>query len=146
MPPLRERKSDIPYFANHFLKRFSQIYNKPIIGFDELAISVLTEYHWPGNIRELQNLVHYAVVAATKKRISIDDLITIKPQLSEIAQKINIEKINRKTLSKEEVIEALKNTKGNVSHAAQQLGIHRRQLQRLIKRYEIDRAQFKELL
>ncbi|MEO0119331.1 MAG: sigma 54-interacting transcriptional regulator [candidate division WOR-3 bacterium] len=146
LPPLRERKSDIPYFANHFLKRFSQIYNKPIIGFDELAISVLTEYHWPGNIRELQNLVHYAVVAATKKRISIDDLITIKPQLSEIAQKINIEKINRKTLSKEEVIEALKNTKGNVSHAAQQLGIHRRQLQRLIKRYEIDRAQFKELL
>ncbi|MEO0130708.1 MAG: sigma 54-interacting transcriptional regulator [candidate division WOR-3 bacterium] len=146
LPPLRERKSDIPHFANHFLKRFSQIYNKPIVGFDETAISVLTEYPWPGNIRELQNLVHYAVVAATKKRISIDDLITIKPQLSEIVEKINIEKTNKKTLSKEEVMEALKNTKGNVSHAAQQLGIHRRQLQRLIKRHGIDRTQFKELI
>ncbi len=146
LPPLRERKSDIPHFANHFLKRFSQIYNKQIIGFEDLAISVLMEYPWPGNIRELQNLVHYAVVAATKKRISVDDLITIKPQLSEILQKINIEKINRKTLSKEEIIEVLKNTKGNVTHAAQQLGIHRRQLQRLIKRYEINRAQFKESL
>ncbi|MEO0090976.1 MAG: sigma 54-interacting transcriptional regulator [candidate division WOR-3 bacterium] len=145
LPPLRERKSDIPYFANHFLKRFSQIYNKSIIGFDDSAMAVLLEYHWPGNIRELQNLIHYAVVATTKKKISIDDLIKIKPQFSEIAQKITVEKVSKKTLSKEEITEALKNTKGNVSHAAQQLGIHRRQLQRLIKRYNIDRAQFKEL-
>ncbi|MDW8114293.1 MAG: sigma 54-interacting transcriptional regulator [candidate division WOR-3 bacterium] len=146
LPPLRERKGDIPYFANHFLKRFSQIYNKSIIGFDELAMAVLMEYPWPGNIRELQNLIHYAVVASTKKRISIDDLIKIKPQFSEIAQKITTEKTSKKTLSKEEIIEVLKSTKGNVSHAAQQLGIHRRQLQRLIKRYNIDRTQFKEII
>ena len=144
LPPLRERKSDIPYFINHFLKRFSQMYNKPVLGLEEPAMAVLMEYPWPGNIRELQNLIHYAVVATTRRRISLDELVVIKPQLSEYAEKITVEKTSKKTISKEEVIEALKNTKGNISHAAQNLGIHRRQLQRLIKRYNIDKAQFKE--
>jgi two-component system response regulator GlrR len=102
------------------------------------------EYPWPGNIRELQNLIHYAIVATTRKRISLDELLVIKPQLREYAEKITIEKTSKKTISKEEVIESLKNTKGNISHAAQNLGIHRRQLQRLIKRYNIDKTQFKE--
>jgi Nif-specific regulatory protein len=144
LPPLRERKSDIPYFINHFLKRFSQMYNKPVLGLEEQAMAVLMEYPWPGNIRELQNLIHYAIVATTRKRISLDELLVIKPQLREYAEKITIEKTSKKTISKEEVIESLKNTKGNISHAAQNLGIHRRQLQRLIKRYNIDKTQFKE--
>ena len=56
IPPLRERKEDIPLLANHFLNKFNIAFNKRIPGFGEKAIDVLSRYHWPGNIRELENL------------------------------------------------------------------------------------------
>src|SRR4030066_812336 len=73
IPPLRERKEDIPLLAKHFLDKFNMAFNKRIPGFTEKSLAVLSRYHWPGNIRELENLIERIVVLATE-----DELIDIR--------------------------------------------------------------------
>ena len=73
IPPLRDRKEDIPLLVNHFLNKFNAAFNKKIPGFTEKAVDVLSRYHWPGNIRELENLVERIVVLSTG-----DGLIDLK--------------------------------------------------------------------
>lgn len=139
VPPLRERKSDIMLLAGYFLKRYSKQLNKPILGFEDDIPQVLTEYSWPGNVRELQNVIERAVIMTQKRKISIENL---GPKFESIAKTLKTEKGQKKTLEKEEVIEALKASQGNVSRAAQILSTHRRQLQRLLRRYGIDKKDF----
>jgi DNA-binding NtrC family response regulator len=74
MPPLRERVSDIPLLAEHFLRRFSKENGKRIEGIDETALDVLVRYPWPGNVRELENCLERAVVLTRNSRIAMDDL------------------------------------------------------------------------
>jgi DNA-binding NtrC family response regulator len=75
IPPLRERKEDIPLLAKHFLDKFNTAFNKKIPGFSEKALDVLTRYHWPGNIRELENLVERIVVLSTgNEKIDLKDI------------------------------------------------------------------------
>ena len=75
IPPLRERKEDIPLLAKHFLDKFNTAFNKKIPGFSEKALDALTRYHWPGNIRELENLVERIVVLSTgNEKIDLKDI------------------------------------------------------------------------
>lgn len=75
IPPLRERKEDIPLLAKHFLDKFNTAFNKKIPGFSEKALDALTRYHWPGNIRELENLVERIVVLAPgNEKIDLKDI------------------------------------------------------------------------
>jgi Nif-specific regulatory protein len=141
VPPLRERTSDIMLLAGYFLKRYAKQLNKPILGFEDNISQVLVQYPWPGNVRELQNVIERAVIMSQKRKISIDNL---GPKFESIAKTIKTEKGEKKSLEKEEVVEALKATQGNVSRAAQILLTHRRQLQRLLKRYGIDKEDFQK--
>lgn len=83
MPPLRERVSDIPLLAEHFLRRFAKENGKRIEGIDESAQDVLVRYPWPGNVRELENCLERAVVLTRNTRILVDDL---PPQMREGAE------------------------------------------------------------
>ncbi len=75
IPPLRERREDIPLLAKHFLNKFNTAFNKKIPGFSEKAMGVLTRYHWPGNIRELENLIERIVVLSSgNERIDLKDI------------------------------------------------------------------------
>ncbi|MFC1489557.1 sigma-54-dependent transcriptional regulator, partial [Thermodesulfobacteriota bacterium] len=74
MPPLRERKMDILPIAYHFLKQFNTSLNKHIVGFDDRAISRLTEYDWPGNVRQLRNAIERAVILCEKDKITLKEL------------------------------------------------------------------------
>ncbi len=141
VPPLRERTSDIMLLAGYFLKRYAKQLNKPILGFEDNISQVLVQYPWPGNVRELQNVIERAVIMSQKRKISIDNL---GPKFESIAKTIKSDKGEKKSLEKEEVVEALKATQGNVSRAAQMLSTHRRQLQRLLKRYGIDKEDFQK--
>ena len=67
IPPLRERREDIPLLAKHFLNKFNTAFNKKIPGFSEKALNALTRYHWPGNIRELENLIERIVVLSSER-------------------------------------------------------------------------------
>jgi Nif-specific regulatory protein len=139
VPPLRDRKSDIMLLAGYFLKRYSKQLNKPILGFEDNVPPILVDYTWPGNVRELQNVIERAVIMSQKRKISLENL---GPKFESIAKTIKVEKGQKKSLEKEEVIEAMKASQGNVSRAAQILSTHRRQLQRLLRRYGIDKGDF----
>lgn len=125
--------------AGYFLKRYAKQLNKPILGFDDNIPPILVDYPWPGNVRELQNVIERAVIMSQKRKISLENL---GAKFETVAKTIKIEKGPKKSLEKDEVIEAMKASQGNVSRAAQILSTHRRQLQRLLRRYGIDKGDF----
>ena len=139
VPPLRERKEDIPLLTSYFIEKFSKEYNRRIKGVSPNAMKILLEYDYPGNIRELENIIERAVIVCSGNYIEDYDLPT------EILNfKRNITGENPKSFSvvKESEIERIKRvlreTNGNRSLAAKILGIHRTTLWRKIKEYNLD--------
>ncbi len=141
VPPLRERTADIPPLANFFIKRYAKQLNKPLTGFDEKVLAAFADYAWPGNVRELQNVIERAVIMGQKRRIVLEDLggtfADFEPKLETVHGK------RRRVFDRDQILNALRETSGNVTRAAELLTTHRRQLQRLIKRYRIDREALK---
>jgi two-component system NtrC family response regulator len=126
IPPLRERKEDIPILAGHFLKKFNP---KADVRMDASALSVLTAYGWPGNVRELENVIERASVLKRgllitreelpeklkKEKMGVEDIILNVPE-----QGISLEELEKKL-----IIKALEKHKGNQTRAAEFLGITR---------------------
>ncbi len=139
VPPLRERTQDIPQLAEYFLKRYTAKLGKGEMEFEKETIELMKMYPWPGNIRELQNVIERAVIMAQKRSITIENL---GPKFVALEKEIK-KKRERKEITPDDIESVLKNTEGNVSRTAEILGIHRRQLQRLMKRYEINPQQYR---
>jgi DNA-binding NtrC family response regulator len=136
VPPLRERKDDIPMLINAFIKKFSEENNKPIEGIDETARSCLFNYDWPGNVRELRNCIESAVVMCKGHIIAEEDL---PPTIRSVIEDGWIRIPSGTTLDKaEEIIirETLAAQKGNKSVAAKVLNIGRKTLHRKLADYE----------
>ncbi|HVP36327.1 MAG TPA: sigma-54 dependent transcriptional regulator [Terriglobales bacterium] len=134
VPPLRTRKEDIPALTNHFLKKLNQELQKKITSIEPTTLEIFLNYHWPGNIRELQNILERAVVLSARQSITPD---LVLPQLSqrgkeEISPGIELEEALKK-FKKEFISRTLTLTKNNQSQAAKILGIQRTYLNRLIK-------------
>jgi DNA-binding NtrC family response regulator len=134
MPPLRERKEDIPLLLQHFLNRFGSREGKVIEGLSPNAMKALTEYHWPGNVRELENTVERLVVFARDKIITTQDLAYSNTVLSSLPVKdpLCLEEMERLHIMK--VVEL---TEGNKTRAARLLGIDRKTLRMKIKKHQI---------
>ncbi len=137
LPPLREHPEDILLLATHFLKRSCQRANKSISGISKEAMEVLTRYHWPGNIRQLENVIERAVTLTTNTVLVPSDVAEDLDQRagsdSESASKtfFTLEEMKRQYVE-----QILDQTGGNQSKAAELLGINRRTLYRLGKRWE----------
>jgi two-component system response regulator HydG len=132
VPPLRERIEDIPFLAQFFLERFNSEVNKNIDSFVKDALDFLCRYPWPGNVRELQNAIERAVVLCKKRQISLADLAFLQacpvaPSADETLDQIIRDHIER----------VLKANRGNISRAAEVLGIHRSTLHKRIKEYKL---------
>ena len=127
MPPLRTRRDDIPLLADYFLKKFAEKNKKYSSGFSKEAMDFLLEYHWPGNIRELENTVERAVILARQNQISPEllQLKKAKPELL-IGQPL-------KEIEKFAVIQTLEQTNFNRTKTAEVLGVSRRWLQYKLK-------------
>jgi len=139
VPPLRNRKEDILILANYFLKKFNQEMKKRIISIDPQTLEVFSTYNWPGNIRELQNILERAVVLAPFDTITPELVLS---QLShtkkeELLPGIPLEDAVKK-FKKEFITQTLSLTKNNQSQAAKLLDIQRTYLNRLIKELEIN--------
>jgi DNA-binding NtrC family response regulator len=139
IPPLRKRKEDIPVLAGHFLQKFNHEMKKRIDSIDPAALETFLNYRWPGNIRELQNVLERAVVLAPEATITPD---LLPPQLSqkgkeEITPGIALEDAIKK-FKREFIAQTLSVTKNNQSQAAKILGIQRTYLNKLIKDLGID--------
>jgi len=141
MPPLRERREDIPLLAQHFLEMFSEKNRKKIKGFSPQGMDRLLKYEWPGNVRELMNAVERGVVLARSEYLGEEDLSLILGHTSspgEISSKDGIradmplEEVERTT-----ILKTLDLTRGNKSEAARRLGITRRTLHKKLKLYGV---------
>ena len=151
MPPLRERKTDILPIAYHFLKQFNASLNKHIVGFDDRAISRLTEYDWPGNVRQLRNAIERAVILCEADKITlkelpvlgdmgdVEQLIDHVPSTNEELKKIKKE-IRQKSVEKVErnfILNALMQNEWNVTRAAKNVGLQRTNFQALMRKHNV---------
>jgi two-component system, NtrC family, response regulator AtoC len=138
LPPLRDRRDDIPLLVEHLVRRAARQCAKPVSGVSEGALALLQAYHWPGNIRELAHVLERSVALAQGDLIGIDDL---PPDLHVSAPEPNEDLLgDRPTLDelkRRYIRRVLQDTRGNVSHAAATLGVDRRSLYRMLQRYGI---------
>jgi DNA-binding NtrC family response regulator len=141
IPPLRDRKEDIPLLANHFFKKFVVVNSKKIIGISGEAMDMLTDYHWPGNVRELENVIEHAVVVCKNNEITPGDLPnTVKESArGKAASHGPSSPKTLEVLEKQHIMEVLDRNKGNISKSAKDLGIDRVTLYNKIKKYEIEK-------
>ncbi|HEX6751364.1 MAG TPA: sigma-54 dependent transcriptional regulator [Longimicrobium sp.] len=130
LPPLRDRRDDIPPLARHFLARQAARYRKEIAGFEPDAMQALLAYGWPGNIRELEHTVERAVLLATGPAIAAGDLALRPPAASALLEEMSLEDAERLLIGK-----ALARHNGNVSQAAEALGLSRSALYRRLERF-----------
>jgi Nif-specific regulatory protein len=135
--PLRERKIDISLLLKHYLKIFSENKEKKVKGFDENAMRILRNYPFPGNIRELKNIVEISLIRCKGDYINQKDLPE-EIRKEKVIETSSWDKIKTKW-RKETIIEALQDCGGSVSKAAKTLKISRRHLYRLIKEHDIKR-------
>ena len=135
MPTLKERREDILLFANFFLDQANREMDKHLIGFDEKACKALQEYHWPGNLRQMKNMVRRATLLATGKFITLDELGDLQeaPSLSLSAMPLRNEEAEKR-----HILEVLRQTGNNKSRAAQLLAIDRKTLYNKLKQYGIE--------
>jgi DNA-binding NtrC family response regulator len=143
IPPLRERKEDIPAMVKTFARRFARQLKKPAPNIASEAFNALVNYPWPGNVRELQNVIEYCVVLSEGNVITENDLprdLTLPPILRSTIGKpaFREDTLNLENREREAIIQALSKSHGNKKKAAEILGIHRPTLYNKIKRYAID--------
>lgn len=146
IPPLRERKEDIPILVEHFIHKYNSLEKKNLQGISDDALNILMSYDWPGNVRELENFFHRAVVMEAGPMILPKDLpANIRtPESAERRdyqdRSVNFRQARKRTIEHFErrfLIEALQRNNGNVSNTAKEIGLDRRNLQRKCKSYKI---------
>lgn len=136
IPPLRKRKSDVPALTEHFLRHHARTHGKNITSITPDALDALVKYRFPGNIRELGNIIEQAVVLSRDNTIKISDLpprISFR-QTGDAAPKHLKE--HKSEVEKQKLFEALRETKGNKSAAARLLGVSEGNIRYLMKKYE----------
>jgi DNA-binding NtrC family response regulator len=149
IPPLRDRRDDIPALAFHFLKLFSKELEHSVAEFSAGAMNLLTNHDWPGNVRELENVVHRAVILANDEVIRQGHLVNLIDMLPRINLDIprtsdelkSIKKIARQrsveNVERQFVIAALKRNAWNVTRSAEETGMQRSNFQAMMKKYDI---------
>ena len=131
IPPLRERKEDIPLLAAHFLKVYAQRYRKPVKGFDAAALEKVLAHPWPGNVRELDHATERAVLMSSDDEIHAHDLgLQADKVASGKIEDMSLEEVESLLIRK-----ALARHSGNISHAADALGLSRSALYRRMQKY-----------
>jgi two-component system, NtrC family, response regulator AtoC len=142
IPPLRERKEDIPLLAGHFLGVYNRMYHKAFEGFTRPALDILLRYPFPGNVRELEHMVCSAVALGEKRKIGADDL----PEDLKVLEVDTISDDGLASLAEQEkahIIRVLEATNYNKVRAAGILGVPRTSLWRKMKKYGVDELKIK---
>jgi two-component system, NtrC family, response regulator AtoC len=139
VPPLRERREDIPLLVNHFIRRYTHQFGKRIDGPTPDALGALCGYHWPGNVRELQNVVERSVVLVDSGSIGVDDLpmeLSVGASPVELDEAVPLNEASDR-FERQMVVRMLDRVDGNVSEAARALGLHRNSLKAKLARWKI---------
>jgi DNA-binding NtrC family response regulator len=138
LPPLRDRKEDVPMLASHFLQKFSEENHKSISHISPEALEILLQYSWPGNVRELEHTIERAVIFSTHPMILPEDL---PKKMSEEVKGLEIlmpeKTLSLKELEKKYVLKVLQETGGNKKKASEILGIDRTTLYRILEKEDV---------
>ena len=133
LPPLRDRRDDIPPLAEHFLRQHSERYRRGIMGFTPQALDALRQHSWPGNVRELDHVVERAVLMSSSSVVTVFDLAlqsTPDARVSARLEEMSLEEAERLLITK-----ALARFEGNANRAAEALGLSRSALYRRLQKY-----------
>jgi len=138
IPPLRERKDDIPQLVNYFIKTIAPRLGKSIDGIDQSALDVLLDYHWPGNVRELSNVIERAINMASGEHLSIEDLSPEIVRSGKGRHWMVEAQVSKKPPNEQIIRQCLQRNNGNMSKAAEELGISRSTLYRKTRMFRIE--------
>ena len=136
MPPLRDRREDIEMLARHFLARAAADFGRTVVDFESAALDVLRSYDWPGNVRELMSMVRRAVVIGDAKVVRASDLAGIQERDRQAPTPKGLPRPGSPE-ERETLLAALERTQENISLTAQQLGVSRVTLYRMLRRHAI---------
>jgi transcriptional regulator with PAS, ATPase and Fis domain len=143
IPPLRERREDIPALARHFVDRYARRMEKRIETISAAAMTTMTEYHWPGNVRELANVLERAVILSASPvldREHLGALATVSRGADGPGRHtVSADAMPLAAMEKLAIADALRRANGNKSRAAELLGVTRMQLYTRLKRFGLDR-------
>ena len=133
VPPLRERKDDIPLLAEHFLAKYNKAFNRKVRGISPAALSSLNHYHWPGNVRELENVIERLVAISNHEVIGLDDLpldlVSVRDNAAdEIFTSGAGLREAKAEFERHYILKALEKSRWNQTEAAKRLGVHRNTL------------------
>jgi transcriptional regulator with PAS, ATPase and Fis domain len=135
LPPLRERREDIPALVGSFIHRLQRTSGKPITGLTPNAMRLFMDYSWPGNVRELKSALEYAFVIAESGKVDTDHL---PPQFSQADARTGGRLSTEDSPEKYALIEALRRANGNQTRAARLLGINRVTVWNRMRKYGVD--------
>lgn len=141
LPPLRERREDIPLLASHFLARLSPRYGNRVKGFSAEALNALVQYDWPGNVRQLQNVVEQLTALSSTPIIPVKQ---VEKAFKEKAALLPGFQEAREQFERQYLVELLQRVNGNVSQAARLAKRNRTEFYKLLKRHHLEPARFKQ--
>lgn len=136
IPPLRERAGDVPLLVEHFLDTYARKYQKDLTGVHPAAVRRLERYHWPGNVRELQHMIERAVIMTDSRVLQPEDFFFAVDGVDE-EERLRFEKLNLEDVEKLVIRKALEKYEGNITRAADELGLTRASLYRRLDKYGI---------
>ena len=136
IPALKNRYGDLPVLATYFLGKFNEKLNKEIIDFSDEVWDIFEAYHWPGNIRELQNVIQRAVLLTTTDKVQANTLPS--ELMSPVLETVALGSLSKAEFEKEQIVNALKRTNYNKSKAAKLLQVTRKTLYNRINYYDLD--------
>lgn len=151
LPPLRERREDIPLLIDYFIRHYMRVENVQVSSIDEDVVKLLLSFNWMGNVRQLENIIHHTIIMTYDDRISMDDLPeNISSFLSGTGggegnidngfikkENVIITSLDLEEMEKTQIMKALEKAHWKVSEAAKILGIHRNTLTQKIKKHNI---------
>ena len=138
LPPLRERRSDLPLLVDHFIRRAAGENKKQVTGMSAAALELLQKYRWPGNIRELAHVIERGVVMSRGDLIDVEDLpLEVRAPVSDAPTDLLEDRPTLEELKRRYIQQVLTENEGNMTRAAAVLGVDRRSLYRMLERYEI---------
>jgi DNA-binding NtrC family response regulator len=138
VPPLRERPDDLLPLADYFLQRYAEKYHKQIRSISQPALSLLTRYDWPGNIRELESVIERAVLFCQEEQLTVDSLPEhLTPDSTGQVKCLIPPHLTLEEIEREAIAQTLERTGGNVKKTAQILDLHRPTLYRKLKRFKL---------
>src|SRR5262245_30534678 len=140
LPPLRERRGDVVLLANYYIDRYNGEFRKRVRGLSATAVTVLEQYQWPGNIRELRNAIERAMLLADRDYLQPEDFTTLTRSVPAAQFKLPAEGLNLDEVERQLLVQALERAGGNQTQAGQLLGINRDQVRYRIEKFGLSRA------